>query len=151
GHHVAVAGHTLAVERGLDQPALAQPRIALGEQQAIAKQGTEQLYAGALDEVPASSHEQFLDGVRVVDQQDAVWTHPRLDDVAVLSRTRRVEGELIASERGYAGEEVAALRPREGRFHGRRHGRLPHLDELLQAASAGRIRPPLVAVAPVGP
>jgi len=134
GHHVAVAGHTLAVERGLDQPALAQPRIALGEQQTVAEQGTEQLHAGTFDEVPAPGHEQFLDGVRVVDQQDAVGNHPCLDDVAVLPSAGLVEAELIAPERGHAPEEVAALRPRgDGRFHARRHGRLPHLDELLPA------------------
>jgi hypothetical protein len=51
--------------------AMAEPRVTLGEEQSVAEQGTGQLHAGTLDEVPAPGHVKLLDGVRVVDQQDA--------------------------------------------------------------------------------
>jgi len=115
GHDRAIAGHALAVERGLDQPPLAQPRVALGEQEPIAEERPQQAHAGALDEVPVAGHEQLLDGVRVVDEQDAERAHLRLDEVAVLARAFLVEAELVAAEVARGSAEVPA--PGAGKGH----------------------------------
>jgi hypothetical protein len=42
------------------------------------------------------------------DQEDAVWPHPRLDEIAVLPCARDIEAELIAPEVTSAAEEEAA-------------------------------------------
>ena len=56
-HDLPVGGDALPVKRGLNEPALAQPEVALGEEQALAQEGSKQANAGTLDEVPASRHQ----------------------------------------------------------------------------------------------
>jgi len=86
------------VERGLDEPPLAQPDAALGQQEPVAERPREQTDAGALDEVAAPRDQDLLDGVRVVDEQPAIRPEAQRHDVAVVTRARRVEAELIARQ-----------------------------------------------------
>src|SRR5712691_1353532 len=109
-HGLAVAGEALAVERGLNEPALAEPGTALGEQEALAEQGSKQAGAGTLHEVPASRHQDFLDGVRMVEQKRAAGAEPHRHDVAVVVRTGSVEGKLITLKVSEASEEEVSLR-----------------------------------------
>ena len=59
------------MKRGLHEPALAQPGVALGEQQPVAEHRAEQAHAGALDEVAIPGHQQLFDGVGMEDHEDA--------------------------------------------------------------------------------
>ena len=116
-HDLAVPGDALAVKRRLQQPPLAQPRLALGEEEALAQQWAQQPHAAALDEVAAPGHEQLLDRVRMVDEQDAIGAEPGLNDVAVLPRARLVEAELVAPDRRRAAAEITTLRAGERGCH----------------------------------
>jgi len=146
GHDIAISGEALAVEGGLNQPALAQPGVALGEEEAVTDQGAQPAQAEALGEVPVPRHEELFDGVRVVDQEHADGTQPRLDEVAVFPRARLVEAELIALEVGRASEEEAPLRSLEEGLHlvkidcsiSRRCCQTPH--EMSNWGHAGRLR-----------
>ena len=104
------------MERGLDEPALAQPDAALGQKEPVAEHPREQADAGALDEVPAPRDQDLLDGVRVVDEQPAIRPEAQRHDVAVFTRARRVEAELIAGQVGTASEEEVASRPSGNRL-----------------------------------
>src|SRR5947207_3860 len=50
-HDIAVAGDALTMEGRLHEAALAQPRLALRQQQAVAEQRTQQPHAWTLDEI----------------------------------------------------------------------------------------------------
>ena len=105
------------MEGRLHEAALAQPRLALRQQQAVAEQRTQQPHARTLDEIAIARDKQLLDRVRMVDEQDAERPHARLDDVAVLPRARFVEAELVAAEMRAASGEEAGPRPREDALH----------------------------------
>src|SRR5678815_1978623 len=98
------------MERGLDEPPLAQPDPALGEKDPVAEHPREQPDAGALDEVAAPRDQDLLDGVRVVDEQAAIRPEAQRHDVAVFARARRIEAELIARQIGTASEQEATSR-----------------------------------------
>src|SRR5712691_8347016 len=98
------------MESWLNQTALTQPGVALGEEQPVADQGAKPAHAEALGKVPIARYEKLFDGVRVVDQQHSEGTQSGLDEVAVLPRARHVEAELVALEVGGASGEEAAFR-----------------------------------------
>src|SRR5436309_5224002 len=128
------------MEGGLHEPPLAQPRVALRQQQPLAEQRTQQPHARTLDEIPVARDEQLLDGVRVVDQENSEGPHPRLDEIAVLARARFVEAELVAAEVGAASEEESGPRPREGALHASRRS----FCRLRSPGGCGPRRPQLV-------
>jgi hypothetical protein len=99
------------VERGLEEPPLAQPDPGLGEQKPVAEQPREQTDAGTLDEVPVPRDQDLFDGIRVVEEQPAPGPEAYRHDVAVLAGARGIEAELIAREVRTTSEKEVASRP----------------------------------------
>src|SRR2546428_28895 len=109
GDALAVGRHARPVKRGLDEPPLAQPEVALGEQQPVAEQRPEQPHAGALDEVAAPRHQHLFDRVRMVEEHGAARAEAHGHDVAV-PRAADVEAELVALEVAQTSEEPTTPR-----------------------------------------
>jgi hypothetical protein len=106
-----------AVTRRLREPALAQPEVPLGEQEAVAEEAVEQAHAGTLDVVAVARDQHLLDDVRVVDEERAAVAEAHRHEIAVLAGAAVVEAELIAVEVAQAAQEQAPLRARRQR-HG---------------------------------
>ncbi len=96
-HHRGIVGNSIAVERRLQQPPLTQVRRALARKESLAQQSFGPLQAPALGEVLLMRDQDIADVLRVIDEVDALATHPEIDDVAVLARDSRKELERIAS------------------------------------------------------
>src|SRR5262249_45625688 len=112
GHHLAVGRDALPVKGRLDEPALAKPELAFGEEQAVARQlPQEQTHPGTLDEVAVLRDEHVFDGIRMVDEESTARADANRHEVAVVPGAPGIEAELIAPELATAAEQKVASRP----------------------------------------
>ncbi len=86
-HRGRVFVDSVAMKRGLREPALAPPEISFADQQALPQQALGGFFRQrALVKFALLEKQQLLDVVRMVQQDAALQNHRDADDVAVLPR-----------------------------------------------------------------
>ena len=93
GHDLGVVGDVLAVEGGLDEPALALPEVALAAQQPLAQQLLEPLHEDVLAEAAGLLDQDLLDERRVRKQ------HRVLAEEVELHLVPQARGALEVGQR----------------------------------------------------
>jgi len=120
GHGRGVIGNAGAVKGGLHHAALTEPEIALAGEEAIAENvavGTED---AALDEFARVIDKDVFDMIGVEEKERANVKEAEADDVTVIARGTRHEGERVAAERAAQAVKETWFGP--GRIEG--HGEM---------------------------
>src|SRR5579864_2906458 len=130
---------------GLHQPPLAQPEVALAEQQAVAEQRTETPRRLALAIVVVARHQHLFDEQWMTNDHHRGQAEANAHQVAIVARDVRQQAQRVAAQIGQKAQDAALRRAgADGRsswlgFYSGNHGDTSRIR--LATVNSGQINP----------